>query len=271
MRKYRRPYRIKRKKSIFLNRFFWLIILVLMISGGIFYLLFLSSPFQIQKIKISGNEKVPTEDIRSLIEKVAEKKILVFQTKSIFLTTTNQIQKIIFENFPQITKVEFEKQLPQTLVIKIEERKPIAIFSQNENYFFIDKEGIIFEKKPETVDLKPQQLLIKNLLLGVELKLGDRAVEKELLSQILEVKSQIENELEIPINEVLIVSEDRLNFKTPEGWEFYFNPQKDSNWQLRKLKAVLETEIPLERRKDLEYIELRFGDSAPFKYRAGAR
>ncbi len=267
MRKYRRPYRIKRKKSIFRNRFFWLIILVLMISGGIFYLLFVSSSFQIQKIEISGNEKVPTEDIRNLIEKVVEKKILVFQTKSIFLTTTSQIQEIIFRNFPQIAKVEFKKQFPQTLEIKIEERKPVAIFSQNENYFFIDKEGIIFEKKPETVDLKPQQLLIKNLLLRAELKLGDRAVEKELLSQILEVKSQIENELKIPITETLIVSEDRLNFKTFEGWEFYFNPQKNSNWQLRKLKAVLETEIPLERRKDLEYIELRFGDSAPYKFR----
>lgn len=268
---YQKPYRIKRKKSIFRNRFFWLVILVLMISGGIFYLLFLSSPFQIQEIKISGNEKVLIEDVKSLIEKAVEKKILVFQTKSIFLTTTNQIQEIVFRNFPQIAKVEFKKQLPQTLVIKIEERKPIAIFSQNENYFFIDNEGIIFEKKPETVNLKPQQPLIENLLLRAELKLGDRAVEKELLSQILEVKSQIENELEIPINEVLIVSEDRLNFKTLEGWEFYFNPQKDSNWQLRKLKAVLETEIPLGKRKDLEYIELRFGDLAPFKYRAGAR
>jgi len=235
-----------------------------MISGGIFYLLFLSPVFQIKEIQVSGNEKISTEDIRKSIENAVEKKILVFQTKSIFLTTTNQIQEIIFRNFSQIAKVDFKKQLPQTLVIKIEERKPVAIVSSEKNDFLIDREGIIFEEIPQG---NLQLIKIKGSNLEKEIKLGEKVVEKKLLSQILEVKSQIENELEIPINEVLIISEDKLNFKTLEGWEFYFNPQKDSNWQLRKLKAVLETEIPLERRKDLEYIELRFGNFANPKYK----
>jgi len=54
------------------------------------------------------------------------------------------------------------------------------------------------------------------------------------------------------------------------GWEIYFNLQKDQkdiDWQLVKLRAVLEEKIPSENRKDLEYIELRFGNFAPYKYK----
>jgi len=264
------------------NRFFWLGILIIIFLFSIFYFLFFSEFFQLEKVIISGNEKVPVEDIRKLIESTIKKKILVFQTKSIFLTSKNQIQEIVFRNFPQIAKVDFKKQLPQTLVIKIEERKPVAIVSSEKNDFLIDKEGIIFE---EILGDNLQLIKIKGPNLEKEIKLGEKVVEKELLSQILEVKSQIENALKIPIvdeagassspfantntrvTEVLIVSEERLNFKTFEGWEIYFNPQKDSNWQLTKLKVDLENLIPFERRKNLEYIELRFGDSAPFKYR----
>ena len=76
-------------------------------------------------------------------------------------------------------------------------------------------------------------------------------------------------ELKIKTKEFIIFSE-HLNVKTSEDWEVYLNPQEDINWQLTKLGAVLEEEIPLEKRKDLEYIELRFGNFAPYKYRSSA-
>ena len=81
-------------------------------------------------------------------------------------------------------------------------------------------------------------------------------MEKELLSKILEINTELKN-LEILAKEVLIVSDDRLNVETQEDWEIYFNPKKDLNWQLTKLKAVLE-----ENYLPKEYIDLRFGDRA---------
>ncbi len=100
-----------------------------------------------------------------------------------------------------------------------------------------------------------------------ELKLGDRVLEKELLSSILEIESKLKNNLKIIPEEALVVSEERINLKTSEGWEIYLNPKGDIEWQLTKLRVDLEEEIPQERRKDLEYIELRFGNFAPYKYK----
>jgi len=148
--------------------------------------------------------------------------------------------------------------------VTIEERKPTAVFNQEDLYFFLDKEGIIFENT-----LAGGQLIkIKKAVKDKELKLGDRVLEKELISAILEIESKLENDLKIPIEEVLVVSDERINIKTSDGWEIYLNPKGDIEWQLTKLRVDLEEEIPQERRKDLEYIELRFGNFAPYKYRS---
>jgi hypothetical protein len=52
-----------------------------------------------------------------------------------------------------------------------------------------------------------------------------------------------------------------------EGWQIYFSldPDSDINTQLVKLNLLLSGEIPLENRKNLEYIDLRFKDRAFYK------
>ncbi len=49
-----------------------------------------------------------------------------------------------------------------------------------------------------------------------------------------------------------------MNVNTADGWEVYFNPKGDLNWQITELAAILENRIPLEKRKNLKYIDLRF-------------
>jgi len=280
MNVYRKPYRVKRKKSIFKNRFLWLTLLLLILIVSIPYFLIFSSFFQIEKIIVSGNEKILKENIQDLVKGKLEKKLPFSFSKSIFLVNLNEIKVIISDYSPQVAEVEISRDFPDALNITLKERVDLAVFCQDYNFttitnnntttsemisekcFLLDKEGIVFEETSKDYLIL---LKIKNPNLKDELKLGERVVEKELFSKILDLFSELEN-LKIPIKEILIVGEDRVNVKTLEGWEIYFNPQKDSNWQLTKLKSVLKEEIPIERRKDLEYIELRFGNFAPFKY-----
>lgn len=261
------PYKIRKRKSIFRNRFFWLSILISLISGGIFYLIYFSSLFQIKEIQISGSQKIPKAEIENLTQNLIEQKILFFLTKSIFLTDFDKINMEILEKFPKITKVDFERNFTASiLTVKIEERKPVAVLiTPEEKYFFIDKEGIIFEEADQNIE---GFLKIKNLTLNPEADLlNKKVIEKELLLQILEIESKLKNTIKISPEEILIVSDENLTVLTPEGWLIYFNFNKDLNWQLTKLKAVLENSVPLEKRKNLEYIDLRFSDLAPFKYR----
>ena len=243
----RKPYRIKRKKSIlkslFKSRFFWIGILVLAIVVSLSYFLFFHSFFKIGKIEISGNEKLKTEQIQSLIEK----------DKNIFLFNIEKNKKKILENFPEITELLLEKDFPRSIKIQVEERKPAALFCQNQEYFFIDKTGIVYEKAESSNMLK-----IKNSTFDRELKLGDQVLSENQLNQILYIESRIENDLEIQIELAEIVSAMRLNIQISEGWQIYFNIQRDIVWQLTELELILEKKLPLEKREKLEYIDLRF-------------
>lgn len=262
---YRKPYRVKKKKSIFRNRFFWLSILVLMVLTGVFYLICFSSFFQIKKIQVIDSQKVSGEEIENIARQKIKQKIFIFSSESIFLADFKRINEATLEQFPQISQVSFTRKFPDTVIIRIEERKPKAVFNQDEKYFFIDEEGIIFE---EIFEPSLNLLKIKKSTVVDELKLGKRIIEKEQISKILEIGSKLKDNLKVPIEEILIVSNERLNIKTLEGWEIYFNPKEDLDWQLTKLNSVLEKEIPAEKRGNLEYIELRFGNFAPYKYRS---
>lgn len=263
-RKLRKPYRIKKREPILKSRFFGLGILFSIILIGFFYLICFSSIFQIKKIKISGNQKVSTENIQKIVQSQIEKKILFFPTKSIFLADLNKTNEILLKRFPLISKVNLKREFFNTLTVNIKERKPVAVFCQFKDCFLIDKKGIIFEK---SLVKNSKKIIIRSPSKNYKLELGKGLIEEEKLAQILKISSRLKKDLEIQTNEIKMISSERINIKTSEDWEVYFNPKGDINWQLTKLKVVLKEEIPPQKRKNLDYIDLRFGNLAPYKYR----
>jgi cell division protein FtsQ len=230
-------------------------------GGALFYFAVFSPNFQIQEIKISGNQKIPAEDIENSIRERVSQKLLFFPTKSIFLIDSDGIVSQLLEKFPQIEKINLKRKLPATLIAKIQERLLIAVWCQNEECFSIDKTGVIFERSsPDS------GLIIKSPEVKEPPLLGQIVIEENLLQKIFGVRGGLTN-LKIGAKEFIVLQRERTNIKTLEGWEIYFNPAGDINWQLTKLRLVLEKEVPPERRKDLEYIDIRFGNFAPYKYR----
>ena len=254
-KKLRKPHRIKRKKSIISCRFFWLSLLIFVIIGTVFYFLFFSEIFQVKEIVITGEKKVLKQELESFMEKRLENKILFYKTKSIFVVGLNEIKKGILDSFPQIAEVEIKRVLPNTLNVVVTERLGLAIWCWEDNCFFLDNEGVLFEE----VRLRTELIKIIDEQNTNSFAFGERVIEKEKLSQILKIESELKNGLKIPLEEIRIVSENRLNVKTKEGWEIYFSLKEDLDWQLTRLKLVLlEKEVPFQIREELQYIDLRF-------------
>jgi len=277
MTRHRKPHRFKRKKPVVKNRFFLSGFLIFILFIAISYFLFFSDFFQIEKLIVSGNKKVLEEEIIKVAENEFLKKKLFFSVKNILLINLGNIKENILDTFPQIVDVKIKRKLPETLSFNILERKGVAqfckafeLFTKEENQtvyqkcFLLDEEGIVFEEIIKDNIFLPKIVLSKSQDKN-ELELGQEIIEKQLLSGVLDIFSQLKD-LSVETKEFLMVSEERINVKTLDNWEIYFNPKEDLNWQLTKLKAVLK-DIPLEKRNDLEYIELRFGNFAPPKYR----
>jgi len=263
---FRKRRNIKKKKSIISSRFFWLGILIILILGGFFYLICFSSFFQVKEITIAGEKNVLKlkENINLTIEEKLNKKILLFNTRSIFLVDLSGIGKDILNNFPKLDEVIIERRLPNALNVSVKERQEAVLWIQGDKRFLLDNKGTAFE---EVFNIEPVILKIENLRQSPKFELGTKVIGQETLNKIIALESKLKDELKIPLAGFIIVSEARLNVKTSDGWEIYFNLQEDINWQLTKLKMDLEEEIPPDRRRDLEYIELRFGNFAPYKYK----
>ncbi len=270
--KYKKYAKVRKKKSAFGSKFFWFSFLFSIALGVMFYFGVFSSVFQIKEIKVSGNTKLSIENIESIIFEGINTKIAFFESKSIFLTDLNKINEKIRQEFPQIAQIKLKREFPGVVSAQVEERKPVAVFclalqsspfaegldleeqEEVEDCFLIDKNGVIFEKISEVNKF----LIIKNLDSKINLELGKNIIEENLLSEILKIENKLKKDLEIKVEEISIISEERLNVKTIEEWSVYFNPKKDINWQLAKLSLVLKERIPPEKRKNLEYIDLRF-------------
>lgn len=269
---YRKLAKKKRQKSLLRNRFFWLVVLFLVVVSGLIYFFIFGPVFQIEKIDVFGCQKIKREDVLAVIERQVNKKIILFQTKSIFLPILGKTKEIILENFPRVEKVIIKRNLPDGLAVEIKEREPRLVFVFGEDYFFVDGSGIVFEKVGWEV--AKNFLQIKSELFSIS-NFGEKIIEDELLEQIFRIESELKNNLKIGLEGTVILG-DRLVVRTLEGWEIYFSPApappsaagagEDIDWQLTELKVVLEKEIPPEKRRNLEYIDLRFS-RVYYKYR----
>lgn len=251
-----KPYRVRQKKSILKSRFFWIFVLILIVGLAIFYFLIFSPVFQIKEIKISGLQKVLTNDIENLVWQKIKKKILFFKSKSIFLISLNEIKNSLLREFPKIGQVALKRNFPNALSLEIQERKPAFVFC-NSDCFLIDKKGIIFDAFKNNISREVEGLPIIKSQKVKEIVFGEKIFEEDFLARILEVQKKIEEKLKIKIGGFL-VSEEKLTAKTAEDWKIYFNLKGDLNWPLTELFLILEKQIPPERRGNLEYIDLRF-------------
>lgn len=253
--------RIKPRKSIFKRPWFWVLILILIIICTAFYFFLFYSGLQASNIVISGNEKVKTQDLRELVlTNINTGLINIWQIKitsrSIFLVDTDKLNKEILEKFPVIEKIKIDKNLPQTLILGVVERKPLGVYCNNqEQCFLIDQNGIIFEP----VYAAPEgATIVRQASDNNQVFTGEEAVAQNIITAISKIQKTLKDSFQISVTDALISSPLRLNIKTSESWQIYFDlsPDSDINLQLTKLSLLLSGEIEPDSRKNLRYINL---------------
>ncbi|OGZ62594.1 MAG: hypothetical protein A2812_03010 [Candidatus Staskawiczbacteria bacterium RIFCSPHIGHO2_01_FULL_36_16] len=265
-----KTHKIKPKKSLFKMPVFWHSVLFLAFVGVIFYFFLFFQKFQIKNIIISGNEKVSSQDIKNIVLSEVDKKIISFlnfniKSRSFFLADAKNIKKQILDSFPMAENVKVNKNFPESIIVEVKERSPFAVFysQNNDDRFYIDENGVVFEQLQE---FGQDMLAVRQLTNSGSIFLGKKAVEKNIMEAVLKIKKSLNEKFKIDIKEADISKSMRLDVKTGENWQIYFNlsPDSDINLQITKLNLLLTGEISKEARKNLEYIDLRF-DRAYYK------
>jgi len=259
------------RTSLLKNTYFWSIIFFLFFFLALFYFLFFYPLFQIKDIYLSSLNRLEERKILDFTHSYIRKTLIDWywlrvETKSIFLTSSHQLQKAISQEFPLVKEVAVKRRFPRSLEIRIVEREPFAIYCSNNQpseCFFIDDKGVIFE---QSLVGSPYFIMRLNNA-PKDLKLGEKVIEQEVISAVFEIQQNLEKNFKIKLKEVIIDRPWKLIVWTEEGWKIFFDLKSLSQLkiQLLKLNTLLVQEISSEERKFLEYIDLRFKDRAQVK------
>lgn len=251
-RTYKKPHRAKKKNPLWVKPVFWRSLILITGAGGAVWLICFSPALEVKEIEVAGTKRIDNGICAKMIESEVAKKIALFNSKSILLFDTDQIKKDLLARFPQAQDIKIERQFPSKIIASVQERRETAIFAANNGYYLVDNDGIAFEQTPPRTDL----LEISGQDRAVEI--GQNAIDKNTLGVILRIKGEIDSTADIAVVSAAIVANERINLLTKEGWYIYFNPLKDVDSQLEKLKAVASDELFGQKRNNLEYIDIRF-------------
>jgi len=256
--------RIKRKRVIFRTSFLFFL-LFLLLTGGVFGLFSIDS-LKIKQVSIEGASVLSEEELREKVESILEAKIMnLFPQNRFFSFSSEKVKNILLEEFGRISEIEIKKNLSSSILIKVSERKPIALLcwndDENETCFFVDKTGVLFEKAPlfsSGVFLK----FFDDRKYGIKLGEKELLINKESFQKILDFKKKVENFL--LIEKIYLKDEGICEFYSTKGWYLILGIKDDWNLVYDNIVTLFEDTIS-KSDGDLEYIDLRFGNKVFFK------
>lgn len=228
------------------------------------YTLFVTPFFTIQSIEVFGLNKMQPQEIKDRIAAyIKQKRWGILPRDNIFLLPTSSIATY-FKNDARIATIHAQKNYRQrSLTVTIEERIPIYILSLPDRAFAIDKEGIA---------LIPLSIPVPQGALPMILDTRQREATlgaKVIADTEIALFNTLNNELTrlAPFTRVTIgePSPEAVTFTMEEGFALYLNLMDDPKAQFERLRVLLTLKIKPEKRKQLQYIDLRFGERVYYK------
>jgi cell division septal protein FtsQ len=256
--------RIKPKKSIFTMLWFWLVILAMIVISTGAYFFYFYSGFQVKSIYITGNYKIKTEDLKNIISNYANTGLINWgpikiNSRSIFLIDKNKMNRDLLNQFPAISEITINKKYPETLNIKVTERKPLGVFcpsESNNGCFSIDQGGVIFDSSIVPTE---DTTIVRQNIGANQIWAGEKVLDQKIINAIYLIQEKMKNDYKITLKEAVIKSTSRMDVYTSGNWKVYFDLSGDVTIaaQLEKLGLLLGGQIPPENMINLRYIDLR--------------
>jgi hypothetical protein len=114
------------------------------IFGAAIYFAWTSPLFRVPAATLVGNQMLTAEEIES---------VLRLSGSPVYFIVPADVENAVRLNFPEITSVKVNVDLPNQVTATIVERQPIIRWEQAGSYAWVDAEGVIFRPRGERSDL----------------------------------------------------------------------------------------------------------------------
>ncbi len=244
---------------------------VILAVAGIVYVLRLP-PLQIKELEFYG--------LRPLEEHLLQERVLAglagayayFVPHSFYYAVDSEaLARRLREEFPRLENVQIAKEFPDKLILTATERSFWGIFcaspqsSSTPQCVYIDPSGFAYDDAPEMEG----SLILDIYSDGGEAVIGKPAVDTATMElfQFLAEKTAESAGAAITGYELRTRVPSEIRVKVADGFTVIFDRNADFTNSFRVLKRVLDDEIK-EKRGQLDYIDLRFGNKVFYKLRS---
>jgi len=228
---------------------------------------------QVEKIEISGNNLINSDDLIKKIKTNLEGKYFgLFPKANIFLIPKDKILAELPEEFKRIKKISLDKKYFGAIAVKLEERSNAVLFCEKEDCAYADEKGFVFEKAPYFSGAVFLKIIEQRNSDSVE---NAKAIDKYLGTSLI-AESEFKTILEFAglaaktggggVSEVFLKKENIYEFYDKEGWKIILNDKNEPQSAYLNLITALDANIK-DKRTKLDYIDLRLGNKIYFKYK----
>lgn len=285
--KYTNPF-IKRK-GLFQFKPMHLINLVLLMGIGIFLYFFIFSNFyNITDIQVSGNQVISTDDVLDITGQYLNQNTLwIFKHRNIFIFNKQALKKRLNEVII-LNDLKVDKILPNTIKLTLEEKNSALKWLTDGNEYLLDNQGQIIKRyyvsaTPQIFVLQAENstsdsgqaqsndskfIKIRNLA-NQPVSLGDFVLKPENAAFIISLQDKIKGFDYLKYTEIDVPNAypQYISMGMASGWQIQLNLLDSLEAQLNRLNLLIDQKIKKENLNQLEYIDLRLGESIYYKFK----
>ncbi|MDD3939409.1 MAG: FtsQ-type POTRA domain-containing protein [Patescibacteria group bacterium] len=252
---YRSP---KKKKKGSLRILLFLIPIFLI---ALTYLFFSAPFFKINKMEITGLERIEKQEINNIFEEQKNNKKVLFLKESNFFVFDKKAFEDRLINEYNFSKIKVRKKIPNTISIVISERPYAFIFQEGTSFYFASADAYIIKDEAVSEESKKKYFILENRSQIVKVaENGKISIKSDYLDFIFALYSQLLKYPELRPERLIIEQElNSVLVEFNEGPLVYFNSQKDPIIQVDDLALVKKEKIG-DNFNSTKYIDLRYGN-----------
>jgi cell division protein FtsQ len=205
-----------------------------------------SKSFQVRRIDVEGNDLVAEKDILKLAA--------IRPSGNIWQIDLRGAEKRIEAN-PFVQNAVVARYFPDVLSIRIEEKKPIALFNAGGRFFTVDSGGILLPAKAGKLYELPVVASVSPgpLRLGRKVQNGSVAQCLSLVKLILAERPELYSE----VSEITAGDDGLVVYTRKEGVPVRMGPDRYEH-KIRVLEALLRQWETRSNDSKIDYVDLRF-------------